>query len=160
MRALGWKFESRTARCKGKNAPDNFNIIGNQRKIKSKIIKEMKSKICESCFLHTIDFELVLLTFHFLGIKRQYKDRKEIRRRENAAELIRNRLEISNLEDQAGGVGDPLGVAGNAGESSGESLGASGAGSEADDADLVVNTSVDEAQWAARVSLCRNKNTN
>jgi hypothetical protein len=55
----------------------------------------MKSKICESCFLHTIDFELVLLTFHFLGIKRQYKDRKEIRRRENAAELIRNRLEIS-----------------------------------------------------------------
>ena len=57
------------------------------------------------------------------------------------------------LDNQASGVGDPLGVAGNAGESSGETLSASGASTEADNADLVVNTSVDEAQWAARVTL-------
>lgn len=57
------------------------------------------------------------------------------------------------LDDQAGNQGNPLGVAGNAGESGGQTSGASSGGAEADDTDLVVNTSVDVAQWAARVTL-------
>ena len=92
------------------------------------------------------------MTFHFgdQAPTRILKENKKTKERECRA----SQKSIGNdLDDQAGGVGDPLGVAGNTGESSGESLGASGAGDEADDADLVVDASVDEAQWAARVSL-------
>jgi hypothetical protein len=93
-----------------------------------------------------------LLTFHFgdQAPTRILKENKKTKERECRA----SQKSIGNdLDDQAGGVGDPLGVAGNAGESSGVSSGASGAGDEADDTDLVVDASVDEAQWTARVSL-------
>jgi hypothetical protein len=112
----------------------------------------MKSKISKGCFLHTIDLAS-FIDVSFFGDQaptRILKENKKTKERECRA----SQKSIGNdLDDQAGGVGDPLGVAGNAGESSGESLGASGAGDEADDADLVVDASVDEAQWAARVSL-------
>jgi hypothetical protein len=63
------------------------------------------------------------------------------------------------LDDQAGNQGNPLGVAGNAGESGGQTSGASGGGAEADDTNLVVNAVVVETQRAARVALYQNKNT-
>lgn len=59
----------------------------------------------------------------------------------------------TNLDDQTSGVSDPLAVAGNTGESSGESISATGASTEANDTDLVVNTGIVEAQWATRVTL-------
>uniref|UniRef100_A0A0P5AMV7 Uncharacterized protein n=1 Tax=Daphnia magna TaxID=35525 RepID=A0A0P5AMV7_9CRUS len=59
----------------------------------------------------------------------------------------------TNLDDQTSGVSDPLAVAGNTGESSGESISATGASTEADDTDLVVNTGIVEAQWATRVTV-------
>ena len=58
------------------------------------------------------------------------------------------------LQDQTGVIGEPLGVAGNTGETSRETLLASSGGTEADNSDLVVSAiGTDEAQWAARVTL-------
>ncbi len=60
---------------------------------------------------------------------------------------------ICCLDDQASVVGDPLSVAGKAGESSWVSDLATSPGAEADNTNLVQNAIVVEAQWAARVTL-------
>ena len=61
---------------------------------------------------------------------------------------------VSRLDDETGVVGEPLGVAGNTGETGRESLLASSGCAEADNSDLVVDAiGSDEAQWATRVTL-------
>ena len=57
------------------------------------------------------------------------------------------------LDDQAGNERNPLSVAGNTGESGWQTSGASGGGTETDNADLIVYAVVVVAQWATRVSL-------
>ena len=63
------------------------------------------------------------------------------------------RFSLIFLDDQAGNERNPLSVAGNTGESGWQTSGASGGGTETDNADLIVYAVVVEAQWATRVSL-------
>ncbi len=58
-----------------------------------------------------------------------------------------------HLDDQASHRDDPVNKAGNARESSWVSQFTSASRTETDKADLVVNSVVDVAQWAARVTL-------
>jgi hypothetical protein len=60
---------------------------------------------------------------------------------------------IESLDDQASDGRNPFSEVGDAGESSGKADLASGGRAEADNSDLVVNTSDDVAQWATRVTL-------
>jgi hypothetical protein len=59
----------------------------------------------------------------------------------------------ADLDDQSSDGRDPVSKVGDAGESSGQTNFASSGGAKADNSDLVVDTSVDKSQWAARVTL-------
>ena len=60
----------------------------------------------------------------------------------------------TSLEDQTGVVTDPLGVAGNAGETIGITAVQAETRAEADESDLIVDTlAIHKAQWATRVTL-------
>jgi hypothetical protein len=66
---------------------------------------------------------------------------------------MKNHRQRYHLDNQASHRDDPVNKAGNARESSWVSQFTSAGRTETDKANLVVNTSVDVAQWAARVTL-------
>ena len=57
------------------------------------------------------------------------------------------------LKNNASDEGNPLGIARDSGESSGEASGASGTGTETNNSNLIVSSVVVETQRAARVTL-------